>query len=198
MIQASRCRSLREAGRSQHRRDANRILPTIRGSSDHGYSACSRYLSVAGSPLAHFERCIGLAWCLGCRIYTATMVHVPATGPSWTLWPLSLPTSKNSLCTAPASWSSTSSAGISVRYKSDFDMRTCETLSSVVSAARHAKMLAAVSRGCSTAPISNRLPADCGDQVQDGLPVLDGGVRDEGVGTEPFQSERSGLGTVWR
>lgn len=24
-----------------------------------------------------FERCIGLAWCSGCRIYTGTMVHVP-------------------------------------------------------------------------------------------------------------------------
>jgi hypothetical protein len=28
-----------------------------------------------GSPF--FERCVGLAWCSGCRIYTATMVHVP-------------------------------------------------------------------------------------------------------------------------
>jgi hypothetical protein len=24
-----------------------------------------------------FERCIGLAWCTGCRVYTGTMVHVP-------------------------------------------------------------------------------------------------------------------------
>ncbi|SPF02692.1 hypothetical protein SMA5143A_3450 [Streptomyces sp. MA5143a] len=24
-----------------------------------------------------FERCVGLAWCLGCRIYTGAMVHVP-------------------------------------------------------------------------------------------------------------------------
>lgn len=24
-----------------------------------------------------FERCIGLAWCSGCRIYSGTMVHVP-------------------------------------------------------------------------------------------------------------------------
>lgn len=24
-----------------------------------------------------FERCIGLAWCSGCRIYFGSMVHVP-------------------------------------------------------------------------------------------------------------------------
>ncbi|GAA1355341.1 hypothetical protein GCM10009612_19460 [Streptomyces beijiangensis] len=24
-----------------------------------------------------FERCIGLAWCAGCRIYSGDMVHVP-------------------------------------------------------------------------------------------------------------------------
>ena len=24
-----------------------------------------------------FERCIGLAWCAGCRIYSGNMVHVP-------------------------------------------------------------------------------------------------------------------------
>lgn len=24
-----------------------------------------------------FERCIGLAWCSGCRVYTAAMMHVP-------------------------------------------------------------------------------------------------------------------------
>lgn len=24
-----------------------------------------------------FERCLGLAWCPGCRIYTTSMVHVP-------------------------------------------------------------------------------------------------------------------------
>ncbi|GLW54472.1 hypothetical protein Kpho01_24830 [Kitasatospora phosalacinea] len=24
-----------------------------------------------------FERCIGLAWCSGCRIYSGSMVHVP-------------------------------------------------------------------------------------------------------------------------
>lgn len=24
-----------------------------------------------------FERCIGFAWCSGCRIYSANMVHVP-------------------------------------------------------------------------------------------------------------------------
>ncbi|MBT1185259.1 hypothetical protein HET69_14895 [Streptomyces sp. CJ_13] len=24
-----------------------------------------------------FERCIGLAWCSGCRIYSGDMVHVP-------------------------------------------------------------------------------------------------------------------------
>ncbi|MEU6342424.1 hypothetical protein ABZ883_15955 [Streptomyces sp. NPDC046977] len=24
-----------------------------------------------------FERCIGFAWCSGCRIYTGNMVHVP-------------------------------------------------------------------------------------------------------------------------
>jgi hypothetical protein len=24
-----------------------------------------------------FERCVGLAWCLGCRVYMGTMVHVP-------------------------------------------------------------------------------------------------------------------------
>ncbi|GAA4835649.1 hypothetical protein GCM10023235_08000 [Kitasatospora terrestris] len=24
-----------------------------------------------------FERCIGFVWCSGCRIYWATMVHVP-------------------------------------------------------------------------------------------------------------------------
>lgn len=24
-----------------------------------------------------FERCVGLAWCSGCRIYTGVMVHVP-------------------------------------------------------------------------------------------------------------------------
>ncbi|MER5864777.1 hypothetical protein [Kitasatospora sp. NPDC002040] len=24
-----------------------------------------------------FERCIGFAWCSGCRIYSGTMVHVP-------------------------------------------------------------------------------------------------------------------------
>ena len=24
-----------------------------------------------------FERCIGLAWCSGCRIYTGSMVYVP-------------------------------------------------------------------------------------------------------------------------
>lgn len=24
-----------------------------------------------------FERCIGLAWCSGCRIYSGNMVHVP-------------------------------------------------------------------------------------------------------------------------
>jgi hypothetical protein len=26
-----------------------------------------------------FERCVGLAWCSGCRIYSAAMVHVPRT-----------------------------------------------------------------------------------------------------------------------
>jgi hypothetical protein len=26
---------------------------------------------------AFFERCIGLAWCSRCRIYTGTMVYVP-------------------------------------------------------------------------------------------------------------------------
>ncbi|MFI9721945.1 hypothetical protein ACIHFE_20165 [Streptomyces sp. NPDC052396] len=24
-----------------------------------------------------FERCVGLAWCSGCRIYSASMVHIP-------------------------------------------------------------------------------------------------------------------------
>lgn len=24
-----------------------------------------------------FERCVGLAWCVGCRIYRGSMVHVP-------------------------------------------------------------------------------------------------------------------------
>ncbi|MBD0673579.1 hypothetical protein BU198_23405 [Streptomyces sp. CBMA156] len=24
-----------------------------------------------------FERCIGLSWCSGCRIYSGNMVHVP-------------------------------------------------------------------------------------------------------------------------
>lgn len=24
-----------------------------------------------------FERCVGLAWCLGCRVCTGAMVHVP-------------------------------------------------------------------------------------------------------------------------
>lgn len=24
-----------------------------------------------------FERCVGLAWCSGCRIYSGNMVHVP-------------------------------------------------------------------------------------------------------------------------
>lgn len=24
-----------------------------------------------------FERCVGLAWCLGCRVYTGAMVRVP-------------------------------------------------------------------------------------------------------------------------
>ncbi|MER5876250.1 hypothetical protein ABT119_10040 [Streptomyces sp. NPDC001910] len=24
-----------------------------------------------------FERCVGLAWCSGCRIYSGSMVHVP-------------------------------------------------------------------------------------------------------------------------
>ncbi|MCO6005212.1 hypothetical protein NE236_09465 [Actinoallomurus purpureus] len=31
----------------------------------------------AGSP--HYERCIGLSWCSGCRVYTGAMVHVPRT-----------------------------------------------------------------------------------------------------------------------
>lgn len=26
-----------------------------------------------------FERCVGLAWCSGCRIYSGAMVHVPRT-----------------------------------------------------------------------------------------------------------------------
>lgn len=26
-----------------------------------------------------FERCVGLAWCSGCRVYSAAMVHVPRT-----------------------------------------------------------------------------------------------------------------------
>ncbi|MER6916634.1 hypothetical protein ABT354_33705 [Streptomyces sp. NPDC000594] len=26
-----------------------------------------------------FERCVGLAWCPGCRIYSGSMVHVPRT-----------------------------------------------------------------------------------------------------------------------
>ncbi len=26
---------------------------------------------------AMFERCVGLAWCSGCRIYSGNMVHVP-------------------------------------------------------------------------------------------------------------------------
>jgi len=26
-----------------------------------------------------FERCIGLSWCSGCRIYSGAMVHVPRT-----------------------------------------------------------------------------------------------------------------------
>lgn len=26
-----------------------------------------------------FERCVGLAWCSGCRIYCGAMVHVPRT-----------------------------------------------------------------------------------------------------------------------
>ena len=26
-----------------------------------------------------FERCIGVAWCTGCRIYCGSMVHVPRT-----------------------------------------------------------------------------------------------------------------------
>lgn len=29
----------------------------------------------AGSP--YYERCIGLSWCSGCRVYTGAMVHVP-------------------------------------------------------------------------------------------------------------------------
>ncbi|GLZ14255.1 hypothetical protein Acsp04_44900 [Actinomadura sp. NBRC 104425] len=29
----------------------------------------------ADSP--HYERCIGLSWCPGCRVYTGAMVHVP-------------------------------------------------------------------------------------------------------------------------
>ncbi|KIX77093.1 hypothetical protein SF23_13945 [Streptomyces sp. MBRL 10] len=28
-----------------------------------------------GSP--HYARCIGLAWCSDCRVYSGTMVHVP-------------------------------------------------------------------------------------------------------------------------
>ncbi|MDX2935449.1 hypothetical protein [Streptomyces ipomoeae] len=28
---------------------------------------------------AMFERCVGLGWCSGCRIYSATMVRVPRT-----------------------------------------------------------------------------------------------------------------------
>ncbi|MFD6276810.1 hypothetical protein ACFWFI_14730 [Streptomyces sp. NPDC060209] len=26
---------------------------------------------------ASFERCVGLAWCSGCRVYSGSMVHVP-------------------------------------------------------------------------------------------------------------------------
>ncbi|MFC9734130.1 hypothetical protein ACFWEO_07910 [Streptomyces roseolus] len=26
-----------------------------------------------------FERCVGLAWCSGCRVYCGAMVHVPRT-----------------------------------------------------------------------------------------------------------------------
>ncbi|MEU2368917.1 hypothetical protein, partial [Streptomyces pseudogriseolus] len=26
-----------------------------------------------------FERCVGLAWCSGCRIYSGAMVHIPRT-----------------------------------------------------------------------------------------------------------------------
>ena len=25
----------------------------------------------------HYERCVGLSWCSGCRVYTGAMVHVP-------------------------------------------------------------------------------------------------------------------------
>jgi hypothetical protein len=28
-----------------------------------------------------FERCVGLSWCPGCRVYTGTMVHVPRATP---------------------------------------------------------------------------------------------------------------------
>jgi hypothetical protein len=26
-----------------------------------------------------FERCVGLAWCPGCRIYSGALVHIPRT-----------------------------------------------------------------------------------------------------------------------
>ncbi|MFJ2822282.1 hypothetical protein ACIO7M_14330 [Streptomyces toxytricini] len=28
-----------------------------------------------------YERCIALAWCAGCRVYSSALVHVPRTRP---------------------------------------------------------------------------------------------------------------------
>lgn len=61
-----------KAGSWETRQDGDQRVCATCGTVACGY----RYrLHPDESPF--FERCIGLAWCSKCRVYTAAMVHVP-------------------------------------------------------------------------------------------------------------------------
>ena len=61
-----------KVGSWETRQDGDRRIcvtcgTVVRGYQYRVYPAGSRF----------FERCIGLAWCSGCRVYTGSMVYVP-------------------------------------------------------------------------------------------------------------------------
>ena len=61
-----------KVGSWETRQDGDRRICVTCGTVVRGY----RYrVYPAGSRF--FERCIGLAWCSGCRVYTGSMVYVP-------------------------------------------------------------------------------------------------------------------------